>query len=45
MAARANSRDDIDTRDLLEHLVDVAQNGAMQISVLIRFEAFSESAL
>lgn len=34
-----NQRDYIDSTDLLEHLIDVAKNRAVEITVIVKFEA------
>ena len=37
--------DEIDTRDLLEHLVDIGQNDAMKVAILVHGEQVAEAAL
>lgn len=37
--------DDIDSRDLLKHLVDVSENCPMQVPVLVRGKAVPEASL
>lgn len=38
-AASLYLRDDVDTRDLLKHLVDIAKNCSVEVSVLVKLEA------
>jgi len=37
-------RDDIDTGNLLEHLVDIGKNSSVEVSVLVALEAVHEGA-
>lgn len=39
-----NRRDDIDSTDLLKHLVEVTQNGAVEVAILVELEAIRERA-
>lgn len=40
-----NVRDEVDSADLLEHLVHVGQNGAVEVAVLGASEEVAEAAL
>jgi hypothetical protein len=44
-APGAPYRDEIDARNLLEHLVDIRQHRTMEIAVAIELEALPEPAL